>query len=141
MNTRHLIVSHMRRRDFDECAELSVQAFADYEYFTHFYPDRDERLQFMRAMIRSEYRTTRRLAPDRERLPQRHPAPVVRRLRGRHPHRLHRRGYRRLAQISRTNMPTKPYQVRGFLLKTEPPSGPHQGVIRASSGCYQGVIL
>ena len=62
MNTQHLIVTPMRRRDVDECAELSVQAFADYEYFTHFYPDRDERLQFMRAMIRSEYRTTRRRA-------------------------------------------------------------------------------
>lgn len=52
----------MRRSDIGECAELSVQAFADYEYFTNFYADREARLAFMRAMIRSEYRTTRRRA-------------------------------------------------------------------------------
>lgn len=52
----------MKVKDIGQCAELSVQAFADYEYFTHFYPDREERLAFMRAMIRSEYRTTRRRA-------------------------------------------------------------------------------
>lgn len=52
----------MRRSDIGECAELSVQAFADYEYFTNFYTDREARLAFMRAMIRSEYRTTRRRA-------------------------------------------------------------------------------
>ena len=45
-----------------ECAELSVQAFADYEYFTNLFPDEAERLRFMRAMISSEYRTTRRRA-------------------------------------------------------------------------------
>lgn len=52
----------MKGSDIEACAELSVQAFADYEYFTHFYPDREERLAFMRAMIRSEYRTTRHRA-------------------------------------------------------------------------------
>lgn len=52
----------MRRNEIDECAELSVQAFADYEYFTNFFADREERLAFMRAMIRSEYRTTRHRA-------------------------------------------------------------------------------
>lgn len=52
----------MKGSDIEACAELSVQAFADYEYFTHFYPNREERLAFMRAMIRSEYRTTRRMA-------------------------------------------------------------------------------
>lgn len=49
----------MRRNETDTCTELSVQAFADYEYFTNFFTDREERLAFMRAMIRSEYRTTR----------------------------------------------------------------------------------
>lgn len=57
-----LSVTTMKGSDIKACAELSVQAFADYEYFTHFYPDREERLAFMRAMIRSEYRTTRRRA-------------------------------------------------------------------------------
>ena len=62
MKTDHLNIAPMRRDDVDECAELSVQAFADYEYFTNFFPDAKERLPFMRAMIRSEYRTTRRRA-------------------------------------------------------------------------------
>ena len=52
----------MRRDEINLCAELSVRAFADYEYFTHFFPDEKERLAFMRAMIQSEYRTTRRRA-------------------------------------------------------------------------------
>lgn len=58
MKTEHLTITPMRRSDIGECAELSVQAFADYEYFTHLYADREARLAFMRAMIRSEYRTT-----------------------------------------------------------------------------------
>lgn len=62
MHTEHLTINHMRRSEVAECAELSVQAFADYEYFTHFFPDEQERLAFMRAMILSEYRTTRRRA-------------------------------------------------------------------------------
>lgn len=62
MKTDHLNIAPMRRDDVDECAELSVQAFADYEYFTNFFPDAKERLPFMRAMIQSEYRTTRRRA-------------------------------------------------------------------------------
>ena len=31
MNTEHLTINHMRRSEVAECAELSVQAFADYE--------------------------------------------------------------------------------------------------------------
>ena len=62
MTTAHLTIEPMRRNETGECAELSVQAFADYEYFTHFFPDERERLAFMRAMIHSEYRTTRRRA-------------------------------------------------------------------------------
>lgn len=62
MNTEHLTIAPMQRGEIGECAELSVQAFFDYEYFTNFFPDKKERLEFMRAMIRSEYRTTRRHA-------------------------------------------------------------------------------
>ena len=35
MSTTHLTILPMRRNEIDECAELSVQAFADYEYFTN----------------------------------------------------------------------------------------------------------
>lgn len=59
MTTTHLTISPMRHNEIGLCAELSVQAFADYEYFTNFFTDRDERLTFMRAMIHSEYRATR----------------------------------------------------------------------------------
>lgn len=62
MNSRNLTITLMRRGDINACAELSVQAFAEYEYFTNYFADREERLAFMRAMIRSEYRTTRRRA-------------------------------------------------------------------------------
>ena len=62
MHTEHLTIAPMQRNETGECAEISVQAFADYEYFTHFFPDERERLAFMRAMIHSEYRTTRRRA-------------------------------------------------------------------------------
>ena len=62
MTTKHLTISPMRHDEIGLCAELSVQAFADYEYFTNFFADRDERLRFMRAMIHSEYRTTRHRA-------------------------------------------------------------------------------
>jgi len=62
MTTPSLTISPMAAAETAECAELSVQAFADYEYFTNLFPDEEERLRFMRAMIHSEYRTTRRRA-------------------------------------------------------------------------------
>lgn len=62
MTTQRLTISPMNRKETAECAELSVRAFAGYEYFTNLFPGEDDRLRFMRAMIRSEYRTTRRRA-------------------------------------------------------------------------------
>jgi len=62
MNTKRLSTERMLRSEVRECAELSVQAFADYEYFSNYFANRDERIAFMRAMIQSEYRTTRRRA-------------------------------------------------------------------------------
>lgn len=62
MTSPNLTISTMTAAETAECAELSVQAFADYEYFTNLFPDEAERLRFMRAMIHSEYRTTRRRA-------------------------------------------------------------------------------
>ena len=38
MNTEPLTIVPMRRNETGECAELAVKAFADYEYFTHFFP-------------------------------------------------------------------------------------------------------
>ena len=52
-----LIYGPMLRYDIEECARLAVQSFADYEYFTTFFPDRERRLEFMRRAILSEYRT------------------------------------------------------------------------------------
>ena len=57
-----LIFTLMGRSDIDACAELSTQAFLTYEYFTNFFPDEKERLDFLRATIHSEYRTTCRRA-------------------------------------------------------------------------------
>ena len=47
----------MRRNEIDECAELSVQAFADYEYFTNWFPDKEERNRVQFAIIWREYKT------------------------------------------------------------------------------------
>lgn len=52
----------MRRGDIREAARLSARAFADYEYFTNFFPDEKERRDFLWTTIHSEYRTTRRRA-------------------------------------------------------------------------------
>ena len=62
MSAKKLDIAAMGRKDVVACAELSVRAFAEYEYFTNFFPLREERLSFMRALIASEYRTTRRRA-------------------------------------------------------------------------------
>lgn len=53
-----LIYGPMLRYDIEECAQLAAQSFADYEYFTIFFPDRERRLEFMRRAILSEYRTS-----------------------------------------------------------------------------------
>jgi len=47
----------MRRWEIRECAELAAQAFHSYEYFTNYFPDPEERLDFMRKLILTEYRT------------------------------------------------------------------------------------
>ena len=48
----------MLRSDIEECALLAAQSFAEYEYFTIFFPDRERRMEFLRRAILSEYRTT-----------------------------------------------------------------------------------
>ena len=53
-----LIYGPMLRYDIEECALLAAQSFADYEYFTTFFPDRERRLEFLRRAILSEYRTS-----------------------------------------------------------------------------------
>ncbi len=48
----------MLRCDIEECAQLAAQSFADYEYFTTYFPDEGQRFDFLRRAILSEYRTT-----------------------------------------------------------------------------------
>lgn len=53
-----LIYSPMLRYDIEECAMLAAQSYADYEYFTAHFPDRERRVAFLNRAILSEYRTT-----------------------------------------------------------------------------------
>ena len=57
-----MIYSPMLRCDIEECARLAAQSFANYEYFTIYFPDGGQRLDFLRRAILSEYRTTFGLA-------------------------------------------------------------------------------
>ncbi len=57
-----LIYSPMLHCDIEECAMLAAQSFADYEYFTTYFPDSRQRLDFLRRAILSEYRSTFGLA-------------------------------------------------------------------------------
>lgn len=49
--------SHMKRTEIRQAAEVAVQAFSTYEYFTNYFPEAESRLDFMRRVITSEYRT------------------------------------------------------------------------------------
>ena len=53
-----LIYCPMLRYDIEECAMLAAQSYADYEYFTAHFPDRERRVAFLNRAILSEYRTT-----------------------------------------------------------------------------------
>ncbi len=58
MPDNHLTYSLMQRCDIEECALLAAQSFEDYEYFTTYFPNDSERLEFLKRALRSEYRTT-----------------------------------------------------------------------------------
>lgn len=47
----------MRRREINAAARLAVLAFCDYEYFTRFFPDDEERRRVQTSLISHEYRT------------------------------------------------------------------------------------
>lgn len=52
-----MIFTSMQRSEIRECAEVAAQAFFDYEYFTNYFPNDAERIDFLRKVITSEYRT------------------------------------------------------------------------------------
>lgn len=52
-----MIIRKMRRSEINAAAQLAVQAFGDYEYFTNFFPDAKERHSVQMSLISHEYRT------------------------------------------------------------------------------------
>lgn len=46
----------MEKEEQGLCADLAARAFADYEYFTVYFPGEKRRLLFLRSMIESEFR-------------------------------------------------------------------------------------
>ena len=50
-------IRDMQRGEIDTAVELATQAFSDYDYFTNFFPDAEERRKVQAAMMRREYRT------------------------------------------------------------------------------------
>ena len=47
----------LRRNEIRKAAELAARAFDDYEYFTNWFPDKEERNRFQESVIRHEYLT------------------------------------------------------------------------------------
>ena len=47
----------MKRGEIREAAELAVRAFDDYEYFTNWFPKKEERNRIQKAIIWREYKT------------------------------------------------------------------------------------
>lgn len=48
----------IRRREIRAAAELAARAFEDYEYFTNYFPNLDERRRVLRSVIYREYLTS-----------------------------------------------------------------------------------
>ena len=47
----------LKRKELKEAAALAARAFEDYEYFTNYFPDPEERRRVLRAVIYREYVT------------------------------------------------------------------------------------
>lgn len=47
----------MKRGEIREAAELAARAFDDYEYFTNWFPEKEERNRIQKAIIWREYKT------------------------------------------------------------------------------------
>ena len=54
--------SRMKSQETKACAELAARAFSPYSYFTMFFPNEEERMNYLRTIIRAEYRANRRAA-------------------------------------------------------------------------------
>lgn len=52
----------LEHKEIRAAAELAVRAFDDYEYFTNWFPDKEERNAIQRSIIWHEYRTNFRVA-------------------------------------------------------------------------------
>ena len=48
----------LKRREIRQAAELATRAFDDYEYFTNWFPDKEERNRVQISVIWHEYKTT-----------------------------------------------------------------------------------
>lgn len=54
--------SKMRYKEVKACAEVAAKAFHPYDYFTLFFDDAKERMDYLRTIIASEYRANRHAA-------------------------------------------------------------------------------
>ncbi len=52
----------MKRAEIRQAAELAARAFDDYEYFTNWFPEKEERNRFQFSVIHHEYKTNFGLA-------------------------------------------------------------------------------
>ena len=52
-----LVFGHLKRSEIRQAAELATRAFDDYEYFTNWFPDKEERNRVQLSIITHEYKT------------------------------------------------------------------------------------
>lgn len=55
-------LTKMRSREVNACAEVAARAFFPYDYFTIFFPEDEQRMNYLKAIIASEYRANKRAA-------------------------------------------------------------------------------
>ena len=52
-----LVFGLLKRQEIRQAAELATRAFDDYEYFTNWFPDKEERNRVLLSVITHEYKT------------------------------------------------------------------------------------
>ena len=57
MHDMKLEFGHLKRKELRQAAELAARAFSDYEYFTNWFPDKEERARVEIAIIWCSYKT------------------------------------------------------------------------------------
>ncbi len=62
MTDNEIIFSGLKRCELRQAAELAARAFDDYEYFTNWFPDKDERNKVQFEVIWREFKTNYRRA-------------------------------------------------------------------------------